>query len=204
VARKKLDPAEAAERAAAAYRRLAEELAAKRGMRGVKAQRWIDSFVEATLLARDAGLRRAAGEAEPPEVEEWLYAEAPTRPDVVDLSKSGKWLVFCSLPYFDEVWEKLRRATEAGQLGFETKIRNPANPLARGEGSLVACVYTPDFEDEGDVRRVLRALRDLGFVNASLQYKRDADTLAGQYGDGVSVYVSPSGTRDVEPLQPAE
>lgn len=186
-------------------RRYAASEAERRGLRGKKASDWVDAFIDAVEVQREAARRRVAGEPEPPEAEGWIYATAPVRPEV-DWSRSGKWLVHCSLPYYDEVWGKLKAATEKGELGFESKIRNPSNPLVRVERSLVACVCTYDFEDVDDVRRVLVALRDLGFIRETLRYKRDEDTFEGNYGRGSATYVSPSGTRDLEPerLKPSE
>ncbi len=44
----------------------------------------------------------------------------------------------------------------------------------------VICVYTYDYADEADVRRVREELRALGFID-KLSYKADEDTLAGKY-----------------------
>ncbi len=179
----------------------AQREAEKRGLRDEKASDWVEAFMESHALGVEASLRRAAGEPAPPEAEGWVYATAPVRPEMVDWSESGKWLVHCSFPYYEEVWGKLKVATEAGELGFLSKIRNPENPMVRMERSLVACVYTYDYEDLADVRRVLVALRELGFVRETLRYKRDADTLAGNYGSGSATYISPSGTRDFQPVE---
>jgi hypothetical protein len=63
---------------------------------------------------------------------------------------------------------------------------------------MVTCVYTYDFEDLNDVRRVLVALRHLDFPRARLSYKRDVDTLGDAYGDGVSIYESQPGSEHFE------
>ncbi len=57
------------------------------------------------------------------------------------------------------------------------------------------CVYTRDWQDRDDVRRVLGALRELG-VSWRLAYKTDEATGAGVYGRGSSIYVSQPGSRD--------
>jgi hypothetical protein len=54
------------------------------------------------------------------------------------------------------------------------------------------CVYTSDWHDKDDVRRVLRGLRELG-ISWGLSYKTDEATLDGRYGSGVSIYVSQQG-----------
>jgi len=57
------------------------------------------------------------------------------------------------------------------------------------------CVYTRDWQDRDDVRRVLGALRGLG-VSWRLAHKTDEVTGAGVYGRGSSIYVSQPGSRD--------
>ena len=54
---------------------------------------------------------------------------------------------------------------------------------------MMTCVYTYDFEDIDDVRRVLVALRGLDLMNARLSYKRDADTLIGRASRATAVVV---------------
>ena len=53
------------------------------------------------------------------------------------------------------------------------------------------CVYTYDWTDEEDVRRIREVLRELGFVK-KIPYKADQETRAGRYaasGEGrVSKY----------------
>jgi hypothetical protein len=132
---------------------------------------------------------RLDGEPEPSRIEEWVYAVAPVRPEL-DLAKSGKWMVFTSPPYQEEVWGKIKAATETGQLGFESKTPNVENRFYPFLRSMLTCVYTHDFEDVADVRRVLVAARGLDLMNARLSYKRDADTIGGWYGQGVATYVS--------------
>ncbi len=44
----------------------------------------------------------------------------------------------------------------------------------------VICVYTYDWTDEADVRRVRQELRALG-ITSKIPYKTDDDTNAGRY-----------------------
>jgi len=160
-------------------------------------------------------------------LEDDTFAWAPGA-DVDDPTRSGKWMVFTSPEYHAEVWEKLKAATKAGELGTAAKTAGDddgrlkfaldlyAKRVAAGEQersdamdnlakfqariktrALLTCIYTHDFEDHDDVRRVLLALRRLGF-NGRLSYKRDLDTLEGHYSDGVSIYVSQPGSLDFE------
>ena len=94
----------------------------------------------------------------------------------------------------------IRDATEAGTLGCGAKTAIPvpdANPLYANSGYLLTCIYTYDFDDQKDVRRVLTGLRQLGFTHR-LSYKSDADTLSGTYGPGSAMYVSQPNSLDFE------
>jgi hypothetical protein len=64
----------------------------------------------------------------------------------------------------------------------------------------VIVVYTADWQDHDDVRRVLRELRRLGF-GGRLSYKTDAATIAGRYGKGAATYVAAPGSGDFSPLR---
>lgn len=110
---------------------------------------------------------------------------------------SGKWLVFTPPDDHDDVWDKIRAATEIGGLGYAAKAATALQGQANRAGALVTCVYTHDYEDHDDVRRVLAALRGLG-VESRLSYKSDEATLQGTYGRGAAIYVSQPGSSDFE------
>ena len=63
------------------------------------------------------------------------------------------------------------------------------NSNATSSNTQAVIVYTKDAEDIGDIGRVLAHLRALGF-DGRLNYKTDADTHAGNYGSGASLYTS--------------
>jgi len=95
--------------------------------------------------------------------------------------KTGKWLIFVDRKNVDKVWEKIRLATEKGALGIEAKVSSKiAAQLSSESGSHVICVYTYDWTDERDVRRVREELRKLGITN-KIPYKADVDTIQGRY-----------------------
>ncbi len=106
-------------------------------------------------------------------------------------------MLFSSPEYHAQVWEQIKTATEAGTLGISAKTTSRDRPDYRLMRGMLTCVYTCDYEDHDDVKRVLVALRELGFEQR-LSYKTDEDTLSGRYGEGVSIYVSPQGSRDFE------
>lgn len=48
--------------------------------------------------------------------------------------------------------------------------------------SYVICVYTYDWTDEKDARRVREELRKIGVIN-KIPYKADVDTILGKYAE---------------------
>lgn len=110
--------------------------------------------------------------------EEWIVARrkpsAPSYPQ--HTARGGKWLVFVNEENVDEVWPKLRAATESGLLGEVTKA---SKRQGKTRTSFVIYVYTYDADDDEDVSRVREALRALG-VTERIPYKTDADTRSGR------------------------
>jgi uncharacterized membrane protein len=91
---------------------------------------------------------------------------------------SGKWMLF---PKFDDlplVWRQVAEATADGQLGPTSKVGTWEDEItAMTKGTLI-CVFTRDFSDLADVKRVLGSLHDLGIANkgVTIYYKCDAYT----------------------------
>lgn len=90
------------------------------------------------------------------------------------------------------MWAKIKAAVEEGKLGDSAKVATAKpNPLAGRSKARVICVYTYDWTDEKDVKRIREELRKLGITNR-IPYKADEDTLSGKYriaGDrGISKY----------------
>ncbi|KAK4690240.1 hypothetical protein P7C71_g6500, partial [Lecanoromycetidae sp. Uapishka_2] len=93
---------------------------------------------------------------------------------------SGKWMLFPSPSQVNHCWELVAKGTAAGELGHAAKV-------ATDDGSANArliCIYTEDFGDKGDVKRVLERLLAMGLVNRNgamgegraIYYKADAYT----------------------------
>ncbi len=111
----------------------------------------------------------------------WLYAKRGIGTYPPDTVNNGKWLVFVPLSQIDDVWAKVKRATEEGRLGSSAKVATARpNPNTTSPDRRVICVFTYDWTDEEDVRRVRQELRDLG-ITSKLPYKADEDTVAGRY-----------------------
>jgi hypothetical protein len=102
--------------------------------------------------------------------------------DIVKLARAknlmnGKWMLFPSPSHVDEVWAKVARATQAGELGTAAKVATAADD-DRSEKTRLICAYTEDFSDKADVMRVLKKLKELGLVRdgQGIFYKCDAYT----------------------------
>lgn len=126
----------------------------------------------------------------------WVYANAP------DMSRArgytGKWLVYVPATEIDGWWKALAAATRRGELGWRAKAET-ARPHSRARDPRykLICVFTRDWRNEEDVRRVLARLRELG-VTSRLSYKTDRATLERRYGRGVVIYVSQPLSADFE------
>lgn len=90
--------------------------------------------------------------------------------------KTGKWMLFPPPEEVNAVWQRVVEATATGQLGSSAKVATDGgvdnNALGPGPGPgggrgrpRLVCVYTEDFDDEGDVVRVLKKLVEMGLVN---------------------------------------
>ncbi|KAI1371020.1 DUF1917-domain-containing protein [Hypoxylon crocopeplum] len=105
--------------------------------------------------------------------------------DILDLAKAnhvrcGKWMLFCPVFQVNEIWETIAKATANNELGIAAKVA-PRSTDDRRTDRLI-CVYTADFTDTKDVRRVAERLRQLGLVQAKgkpLYYKPDVYTYLG-------------------------
>ncbi|KAJ5118743.1 hypothetical protein N7448_010451 [Penicillium atrosanguineum] len=99
---------------------------------------------------------------------------------ILDLAKetsvtSGKWMFFPSEKEVDATWKTVVTAMDEGKLGDAAKV---ATNDGSGQARLL-CVYTRDFSDKEDVKRVLKTLVAMGLVDEEsrpIYYKCDAYT----------------------------
>lgn len=89
---------------------------------------------------------------------------------------SGKWMLFPKSDDLPRVWRLVAEATAAGKLGPTSKV-GTWEPDNLTKGTLI-CVYTYDFSDLVDLKRVLRAMieNDIIKQDARIYYKCDAYT----------------------------
>jgi len=83
----------------------------------------------------------------------------------------GKWLIHASPENIDEVWKTIASSTFDGELGVDAKV----STVAQGTSEFVICVYTKNYLDVDDVKRVRKKLAELGFTQR-LYYKPDIYT----------------------------
>lgn len=111
----------------------------------------------------------------------WLAARRKKGDYPKDTTRSGKWLLFVDKTEIDQMWEKVKFATEEGRLGASSKVSTAKeNPHAATSKTGVICVYTYDSEDREDVFKVRAELKQIG-VNHKIPYKTDSDTRTGKY-----------------------
>ena len=106
----------------------------------------------------------------------WIYTENKSKKYPEHTMHGGKWLIFVSAYNVDRIWMKIKKATEEGSLGGSSKVAtakiNPGFPNSKVR---VICVYTYDWRDEKDVKRVREELRRIG-ITRKISYKTDEDT----------------------------
>jgi hypothetical protein len=99
----------------------------------------------------------------------WIEAKAPNA--TAPTSRAGEWVIETDVAEVDALWEKVKTATEAGQLGYKSKVSTASRSPQKGAGHRVIVVRTYDADDMADVERVKRALAALGFED-KIRYTR--------------------------------
>jgi hypothetical protein len=75
-------------------------------------------------------------------------------------------MIFRNTDSIDETWEIIAKATANNELGIAAKVApQDVGADERGQDRLI-CVYTADFRDIKDVRRVADKLKQLGLISA--------------------------------------
>ncbi|KAK4099119.1 DUF1917-domain-containing protein [Parathielavia hyrcaniae] len=96
----------------------------------------------------------------------------------------GKWMLFPKVGEVNEVWRRVCDGVETNRLGTAAKVSTSCQ--VHGDPTRLICVYTKDFTDVVDVKRVLDALVAMGLVTANMPrgitYKCDAYTYLDIYG----------------------
>ncbi len=102
----------------------------------------------------------------------WIEAKRKTGHDTAPTSRAGQWVIPTTLSEVDALWLKIKQATEAGLLGYKSKVSTAAGPGQTDPDSRLICVRTYDSADDADVQRVRDALRALG-ITGDIRYEAD-------------------------------
>jgi hypothetical protein len=102
----------------------------------------------------------------------WIEAKRKTGDYPAPTRRSGHWVIGTTVQNVDALWLKIREATEAGKLGYKSKVSTAAGPGQHEADARLICARTYDSADQADVQRVRDALRELG-VDGDLRYERD-------------------------------
>jgi hypothetical protein len=100
----------------------------------------------------------------------WIESK-PLRETQPPTSHAGGWVITTTLAEVDALWAQIKAVTEAGALGYKSKVstapgKGQADPNAR-----LIVIRTRDADDAEDIARVEQALRAMGI--AALRYERD-------------------------------
>ena len=71
-------------------------------------------------------------------------------------------MIFCPSEEVNAIWAVVAKATANNELGIAAKVALDDGSDRRKERLM--CIYTKDFSDLEDVRRVITKMRDLGLV----------------------------------------
>ena len=103
----------------------------------------------------------------------WIYAKQIENPyKELDRNKIGKWMLFIPEEHIHDIWCKICDGVKSKNI-WEAKV----NPKAHLKDDYVIIVYTYNFEDRKDVKRVLDYLTKNNLtLNKTIYYKTDLQT----------------------------
>jgi hypothetical protein len=87
--------------------------------------------------------------------------------------RSGQWVREVDVESVDAIWQKVKAATEAGKLGYKSKVATASRNQKSPDSRLIA-VRTADADDQADVERVREALREFD-LDGDWRYERDQE-----------------------------
>lgn len=119
-------------------------------------------MVQRARMAHDA-------DAAPSQVPGVYWVEAKSQqPDTPQpTARSGEWRIPTTVQAIDALWERIKMATQAGQLGYKAKASTrPAKGQADGDARVI-CVRTYDGTDQADVERIAAQLHEMQITEMS-------------------------------------
>jgi hypothetical protein len=76
--------------------------------------------------------------------------------------RAGHWRIVTTVSEVDALWAKIKAATEAGQLGYKSKVTTVSRSGQPDEREIHVVTY--DADDQADVARIRAALQNLGIT----------------------------------------
>jgi hypothetical protein len=104
----------------------------------------------------------------------WIEAKDRSAQAKAPTPRSGQWVIETDINAVDALWEQVKTATEAGKLGYKSKVSTASRSHAKGPDQRVICVRTYDADDTEDVARVQAALKALN-MPGPYTYERDQE-----------------------------
>ena len=78
---------------------------------------------------------------------------------------AGKWMLFPRPQDVDTVWATVAKAVASDQLGMSAKVAPDSEGKGKeGKRARLICIYTEDFSDKEEIKKVLGRLNALGLV----------------------------------------
>jgi len=99
----------------------------------------------------------------------WVESK-PLTPTHPPTSRAGEWIIPTTVDAVDSLWHDIKTATEAGHLGYKSKVSTAPTHDQPASNARLIVVRTYDADDLADVARVEQALRALGVT--TLRYER--------------------------------
>lgn len=99
----------------------------------------------------------------------WIEAKAPQQ---TPTPRAGAWIIHTTVDVVDALWAKIKTATEAGELGYKSKVSTSPGKEQGSANARLIHVRVADSADETDVARVRAALLALG-MSEDMAYQAD-------------------------------
>lgn len=103
----------------------------------------------------------------------WIEAKRQQGDYPAATPNTGEWRITIHMDAVDEIWEKVKQATNEGKLGYKSKVSTrPAAGQTKPEERLL-CIRTYNADDAADIERVKQELIHMGMDNNNMDYVRD-------------------------------
>jgi hypothetical protein len=99
------------------------------------------------------------------------WIEAKSQPPQTPTPRHGQWVIPTDINAVDELWMRIKAATEAGQLGYKSKVSTSARAGQKRSTDRAILVCTYDYDDSVDVERIREALQHFG-ITEEIWYER--------------------------------